>query len=212
MDVGVKRLAGGLRGDDRHRPMRRPFGVAAAIMLLLVGSAARPDDATTPSDALDTLDAKVELGLHERLIATRTKPGAVLAPFSSDGCSGGLSAGWALATASFPKIAKRHGDRPPWEGCCLAHDRLYHAGSASSRDAGTSLTMRRLADHELRQCVIAFGNTRKHALAAEYGLSPDEVSRLYQIIAGAMYWAVRVGGAPCTGLSWRWGYGWPGCE
>jgi len=31
-------------------------------------------------------------------------------------------------------------------------------------------------------------------------------------IAEIMYRAVRLGGAPCTTLPWRWGFGWPKCE
>lgn len=201
-----------VRGRRAGEPVRLSRCAAATIILLLAVSAALADDAAAPQAAPEKLDAKVELGLHARLIAAQTRPGALLSPFASDGCSGGMSAGWALVTASFPEIAKRHGDRPPWEACCVAHDRLYHTGAVSGRDAGASFEMRRLADHKLRQCVITFGDARRDALAAEYGLAPDEVSRIYQIIAGAMYWAVRVGGAPCTGLSWRWGYGWPNCE
>ena len=46
----------------------------------------------------------------------------------------------------------------------------------------------------------------------EYGLSVDQVEVLYDSIAGLMYRAVRIGGVPCSGLPWRWGYGWPACE
>lgn len=193
-------------------PRRHWCCVAMVVTLLLGGPTALAEETSGPLSSVEALDAKIELGLHQRLISTRTKPGAVLAPFSSDGCSGGMSAGWALVTSTLPAIAVRHGDRPPWEDCCMAHDRTYHAGAALSADANTSFEMRRLADQDLRRCVINFGDTRKDTLAAEYGVPPDEVSRLYRIIAGAMYWAVRLGGAPCTGLAWRWGYGWPACD
>jgi hypothetical protein len=192
--------------------MRQWYCAAMAATLSIGGPASVAQEATGPLSAVEGPDARIELGLHQRLITTRTKPGIVLAPFSTDGCSGGMSAGWALVTSTLPAIAQRHGDRPPWEKCCVAHDRNYHAGAASSISPESSFEMRRLADQELRLCVIAFGDARKDALAAEYRVSPDEVSRLYRIIAGAMYWAVRLGGAPCTGLSWRWGYGWPDCE
>lgn len=39
-------------------------------------------------------------------------------PFETDGCSGGLSLIWRLAT----------GRPPPWEGACVDHDRAYWAG------------------------------------------------------------------------------------
>jgi hypothetical protein len=192
--------------------MRGCHGALIALSLSIGGSAALAQEASGPLSSVDALESKIELGLHRRLISARTESGAVLAPFSSDGCSGGLSAGWAFVTTTFPAIAQRHGDRPPWEGCCTTHDLRYHSGGASAADAKTSFEMRRQADDELRQCVIGFGETRRAALAAEYGLDPDEVARIYQITAGAMYWAVRLGGAPCTGLSWRWGFGWPACD
>ena len=39
-------------------------------------------------------------------------------PFTTDGCSGGMSALWRL-------ILNR---RPPWEGLCIIHDRAYWQG------------------------------------------------------------------------------------
>jgi hypothetical protein len=38
------------------------------------------------------------------------------------------------------------------------------------------------------------------------------VGFIYQGIADLMYRAVRLGGIPCSGLPWRWGYGWPACD
>ena len=43
---------------------------------------------------------------------------ATIKPFTTDGCSGGMSASWRL-------IFRR---APPWEGECVEHDRAYHAG------------------------------------------------------------------------------------
>jgi hypothetical protein len=37
------------------------------------------------------------------------------------------------------------------------------------------------------------------------------VDEAYAAIADAIFAAVRLGGAPCSGLSWRWGYGFPNC-
>ena len=56
------------------------------------------------------------------------------------------------------------------------------------------------------------GEDRVAALSAEYGLSESDVRTLYEGLSSVIYRAVRVGGAPCTGLSWRWGYGWPQCD
>ena len=43
-------------------------------------------------------------------------------------------------------------------------------------------------------------------------LSTEEVARIYKVIGDLMYRAVRIGGVPCSGLPWRWGYGWPECD
>ena len=153
----------------------------------------------------------IEISQHERLAKRRTADGATLAPFRSDGCSGGLSTGWAVISATLPAIARHHGDRPPWENCCVAHDRTYHLGGASDIDAMASFEARRAADEALRACIISTGEHRLDALSADYGLSREEVSRLYRTIADMTY-RLRLGGAPCSGLAWRWGFGWPQCD
>jgi hypothetical protein len=161
---------------------------------------------------IDGLEYTIELNRHERLIKARTARDATLTAFASDGCSGGLSAGWKLFSSAVPAIAKRSGDRPPWENCCVAHDRVYHTGGPPKVDATISFEARRTADEELRQCVIRVGEERLQTLMAEYGLTADQASLAYRTIADLMYRAVRIGGAPCTGLPWRWGFGWPACE
>ena len=166
-------------------------------------------DDTAPG-AGDQIALWLELPSHQRLVATKSAPGAELAPFTTDGCSGGLSAGWAFAARQIPALAAHHGDHPPWEACCIAHDRAYHR--APGDDALASFAARREADETMRLCVLAQGMARRGALMEEYGLSADMVDLVYQGIAGAMYRAVRLGGAPCTRLSWRWGYGWPQCR
>jgi len=128
------------------------------------------------------------------------------------GCSGGQSAGWDLLARTFPEMAKRHGNLPPWQQCCVAHDRAYHAGGGRQVDAEASYTARLRADDQLRRCVVETGERRVPVLMADYGLSRDQVSALYRSIADVMYKAVRLGGAPCTGLPWRWGFGWPQCK
>jgi hypothetical protein len=169
-------------------------------------------DAGQSPSLLDDVEYRIEIGQHERLIKRRSAAGATLAPFKSDGCSGGLSTGWAFISTTLPAIAKRHGDLPPWEGCCIAHDQAYHTGGATDANANASFRARRAADEALRLCVIKTGEDRLDTLSAEYDLSRDEVSRLYRTIAAVMYRAVRLGGAPCTGLPWRWGFGWPQCD
>lgn len=86
--------------------------------------------------------------------------------------------------------------------------------------------LRQLADEELRSCVLA---TRESSaliaasFAAQVGTfrNPEpvnnrvnhasELDRLYPLAAELMYRVVRVGGMPCSGLPWRWGYGSPPC-
>jgi hypothetical protein len=68
-----------------------------------------------------------------------------------------------------------------------------------------------VADAALRACVIETGESRVTDLVQEYDVTPDQVAAAYDGIAQAMYLAVRFGGAPCSGLPWRWGYGYPGC-
>ncbi len=110
---------------------------------------------------------------------------APLKPFTTDGCSGFLSFNWRLL----------FGVAPPWEGCCLTHDRAYHQGGP--------VALRLKADTELMRCVAANGHP------------------YWAII---MFIAVRLGGPrwlPFPSLRkqtdgrWkfsmnevRWGYGW----
>jgi hypothetical protein len=86
--------------------------------------------------------------------------------------------------------------------------------------------LRQLADEELRSCVLA---TRESSalIAASFTERvgafrhrepvnnrvnhASELDRLYPLAAELMYRVVRVGGMPCSGLPWRWGYGSPPC-
>jgi hypothetical protein len=169
-------------------------------------SAAWAQDTATHDD----LEFRIEISRHERLVKRRQAQSAPLEPFRSDGCSGGLSLAWAFISANVPAMMRRHGDRPPWEAC--AHDQAYHMGGRSDLDAKSSFEARRTADEKFRMCVISSGEERLDSLSAEYNLSREEVSRIYQAIADIMYRAVRLGGIPCSGLPWRWGFGWPDCD
>lgn len=183
-----------------------------AVILISGASAAWAEDASGPLITRGSLGYSIEIDRHERLVKTRKSEGARLAVFASDGCSGGVSAGWAFVSAAFPAVARYHGDKPPWERCCLAHDRFYHAGGPPDADAKTSFEARRIADEQLRQCVIQVGDKRIEDLMAGYGFNHEQINLLYRSIAEVMYRAVRLGGAPCTALPWRWGFGWPSCE
>lgn len=52
-------------------------------------------------------------------------------PFTSDGCSGGMSWLWRFLVCG----------NPPWEGDCVAHDRAYWEGGTAKQ--------RRAADRDL---------------------------------------------------------------
>lgn len=91
-----------------------------------------------------------------------------------------------------------------------AHDRAYHDAGGATR-AEQSYAARRAADAALRACVAATAEDRRAALAAQYGMRADQVGWAYQAIAQGMYLAVRFGGGPCSGLPWRWGYGYAQC-
>ena len=105
--------------------------------------------------------------------------------FVSDGGSGFLSFFWEIV---FRKA-------PPWEGCCLIHDKAYWQGGPKH--------LRLQADSRLMQCVAANG---------------------HPWWAVVMFLAVRIGGPwwlPFPSVrkvdgEWRlffngvrWGYGWP---
>jgi hypothetical protein len=172
-------------------------------------SLAQSSDTTDPT--VDAIERQLELGRHTRLLARIADGDARLTAFTTDGCSGGLSASWAGFAAEFPAFAERHGDEPPWQSCCVEHDRRYHAGGARSRSAADSFEQRKAADLALVACVVATGAERSADLRALYPLSEAQVAGLYQSIAELVYRAVRLGGLPCTTEPWRWGYGWPPC-
>jgi hypothetical protein len=189
---------------------RQALSVLAAVLAGAHLSIA--EDSAKSEGFIDGAVRDIEIAQHERLLKVQSAPGSVLAPFTTDGCSGGMSATWTMAAGVIASISKRHGSEPPWTACCVAHDRLYHAGVPAGADAAQSFDARLKADEALRQCVRQVGVERVAALSAEYGLGEDDVRLLYDGLAEGMYGAVRVGGAPCTGLSWRWGYGWPNCK
>ena len=184
---------------------------ALAALLVLGSAASATAKDAPPATNGDRIGYWLEIGRHERLLETLHRPDATLGPFVSDGCSGGLSAGWAFAVSVLPEIGEIYGWRPPWEACCVAHDRLYHRGGAGAEDASASFAGRLAADEEMRRCVIAEGEQRKQGLMDDYGITAPMVELLYEGIAGAMYRAVRLGGVPCTPLPWRWGFGWARC-
>ncbi|MBE1285753.1 MAG: hypothetical protein GJ676_20745 [Rhodobacteraceae bacterium] len=147
-----------------------------------------------------------ELRAHERLL---DRIGDVssrqLMPFTTDGCSGGLSWAWTHLTTVFPTLAEPDGEPPPWELCCVAHDRAYH-DVTGARSAEDSYQARLIADRELQLCVTQTADL-KPEVDRRWGMT----DAMYERLGETMFWAVRFGGGPCTGLSWRWGYGFEDC-
>lgn len=159
----------------------------------------------------DDKNINLELNLQQRFHDQIVLPDSALSEFTTDGCSGGLSVGWDYFARQVGKFGERHGMLPPWQNCCIEHDRAYHAGGGVGLTATESFLAREEADDELHTCVLATASERGPQLQSDYGLDEEQVADLYQNIAVSMHTAVRLGGMPCTGLSWRWGYGWPDC-
>jgi hypothetical protein len=195
------------------------FGIVAILSMLFLAYVvvARNDADQVAADlpevnpTMDTVERQLESGAHEKLLVRISEREAIMNEFTTDGCSGGLSAGWENLSAQVPGIADQHGDRPPWENCCVVHDVAYHQGGATSASASDSFDERKRADLELLSCVAATSAARSDELQQQYGLNEQQVTILYQSIAELMYRAVRLGGVPCSGQPWRWGYGWPQC-
>ena len=183
-----------------------------ALLFFSVCSSAQGEEQTTSSSLIDDLERSLELGRHERLLKQKQNPDHRLSDFTTDGCSGGLSVGWQHLSEKIEFLKTVHGELPPWESCCVSHDRLYHEAGARTVSAETSFEARRKADEDLRGCVLDTGIHRASELSAQYGLTVDEVGQVYEVIGDLMYRAVRIGGVPCSGLPWRWGYGWPECN
>jgi hypothetical protein len=181
------------------------------LAIVAVLAAASPAAGQDSGDgAMTALGRSLELPFHDGLVAVIGAPDTTLAPFATDGCSGGLSATWGVVADLFPEFAAAHDGRPPWEDCCVEHDRVYHDADRAT-DAETSYDARLAADEALRRCVRSAGERRAPDLAAYYGVTETQVQLAYGAIGDAMFNAVRFGGAPCSGLPWRWGYGFPGC-
>lgn len=191
--------------------MRLYFIVLSAVVVTTFSTSYAEEPAKTES-MLDSLERKLELGRHEHLLVQKRNSQNSLSEFSTDGCSGGLSVGWQYLSSKIDRLQTIHGDLPPWESCCITHDRRYHTAGDGDITAEMSFQARREADEQLRACVLDIGISRAPELSGEYDFSEEEVGRVYEVIGELMYRAVRVGGVPCSGLPWRWGYGWPDCN
>jgi hypothetical protein len=184
--------------------------VLNAALLIAVGVAAADPIQVGETSAV-RIDRRLELQAHRALQVLRTRPGVALAPFTTDGCSGGMSRAWSFVADTFPDFAEAHRARPPWEACCITHDRAYHAAGPDPHP-NRSFDRRLLADGALHSCVSAMADERSDRLGILYGITSEQVRAAYSAIAEAMFLSVRLGGGPCSGLPWRWGFGWPHCD
>lgn len=171
------------------------------VLLLLLSPPVASADPLT--DAMRVLEQE-QMSLLAR---QQNRPGVVIDPFNSDGCSGGLSAAWSYLAEMLPEFRQRVGELPPWEHCCIEHDKSYWRGE--SRDG---YAKRKQADQQLRACVRQTGRQQSEELAARLQQPAEQIEQMFDNAADMMYQAVRLGGGPCTGLPWRWGHGWPECE
>ena len=182
------------------------------LLVLVPVENSRAEDSARSESGVDALEIRLEMGRHEQFAARKKQPESVLMEFTTDGCSGGLSVGWQYLAGKNEYFKITHSEHPPWELCCIEHDQLYHTGGFRDSTAVMSFDARKEADLALRDCVVETGVQRTPELSVEYNVSPKEIAILYTAISDLMYRAVRLGGMPCTGLPWRWGYGWPECE
>lgn len=188
--------------------MSRRSALIVALVIGMLPATSRADD---PDDSSSFAPLKAaEMPVHRFLLRQIAESGAEPADFVTDGCSGGMSAGWSLVADDFADLAATEDGRLPWASCCVIHDRAYHvAGGAAQAEA--SYDARLKADKALRACIIATGEVRKAEVAERLDTSEDRVETGYRLLADSMYNAVRLGGWPCSGLPWRWGYGYPDC-
>ncbi len=156
--------------------------------------------------SIEQVDERLESLSMEQLGYIQSRPENQIAPFQTDGCSGGMSDGWRFLADLFPWFHERFDNKPPWETCCIAHDRAYWRGEADN-----GYMKRKQADHELKACVVETGISLSAELAGQFGTSSQDIEKAFETAGGLMYQAVRIGGKPCTGLPWRWGFGWPDC-
>lgn len=163
--------------------------------------------ATMKTNLIETMGRDLEewnLSLLEKI---QNAPGSELKVFTTDGCSGGLSEGWNSFASIVPAFKEKFGEKPPWEACCVEHDRAYWKGEVKD-----GYVKRLEADSDLRQCVITFGKNNSARLSSKFKMDQQKIEQQFIYAGELMYRAVRMGGKPCSRLPWRWGYGWPHCK
>lgn len=182
-----------------------PVNVKFWILVVLITGLFIP--ATIGNNMMEQMDRDLEEWQLGLLAQVKNSPGTTLQPFTTDGCSGGLSEGWNSFSRIFPGFRQKYGDRPPWEQCCVEHDRAYWKGEVID-----GYQKRLEADRLLRECVIDYGKQNSSRIADKFLVDKHKVEQQFYYAGELMYQAVRIGGKPCSLLPWRWGYGWPHCN
>lgn len=170
--------------------------IIAGLMALALGAPATAFWFRDSEAGQHWLERQIEVVGHKSLM--RVGEHADPAVFITDGCSGGMSAIWRDLANQIPGVKEELGTSLPWRGCCVTHDRAYN-DAAGATSANASFEARIGADQTLRGCV------------ANLALAEPDKTVEYLVLADAIYTSVRLGGAPCSGLPWRWGYGLPSC-
>jgi len=130
-----------------------------------------------------------------------------LGDFSSDGCSGNVSRSWNIAVKELSKVSSKFNGlytdtkNIPFEYACTVHDKAYYTGEGG-------YTARLQADNTLRSEIISYGINNTKEIQERTGLNTkEEAIFLYEVVAETVYRGVRLGGTPCTGASYAWGFG-----
>ena len=178
--------------------------VSTLILFLLFLSGWILTKESIAGDWLDEATREFEEQRLQQLQTVRSK--SEIKAFSTDGCSGFQSQSWATLAEVLPGFEKQFGDKPPWENCCVNHDKVYWQGEVVD-----GYTKRVEADRALRQCIVDTGAEMAPLLSLEHKVSEEKLREAFSLTAEAMYKAVRLGGIPCSLLPWRWGYGWDNC-
>jgi hypothetical protein len=171
------------------------------LLMLLIPSS------LSAQNPLEEIVEAIESRQMLRLAAQQSRHDVTINRFKSDECGGGMSSAWSYLADTVPKFTDYVGNEPPWEHCCVTHDRQYWRGVSDDGYA-----MREQSDTQLRQCVQLSGKSHSKQISAELGLAEQDIAELINLTSDLMHQAVRIGGAPCTGLPWRWGHGWPPCS
>ena len=103
---------------------------------------------------------------------------AEIMPFTTDGCSANQSKNWEVLAQVLPVFADEFGQKPPWEDCCVAHDKLYWQG-----DVADGYHHRVAADQELKACIVATGDKLAAELSSPYSVSEEKIGAAFATIS-----------------------------